>query len=143
MNTYKTQQYPLATVGCVIVNPYKEILLLKSHKWSHLYSIPGGKIHYGESMTEALKREILEETALNVDNIIFVMAQDCIEHHEFYKKQHFILLDFIAHTKDTKVVLNEEAQEYLWNDIKKSLQLPLNEPTKILIEEIIRQKILL
>ena len=143
MNTDEERQYPLATVGCIIVNFKNEILLLKSHKWSHLYSIPGGKIHYGESMIQALKREILEETALNIDNIIFVMAQDCIEHHEFYKKQHFILLDFIAYTKDTTVILNEEAQEYLWIDMKRSLQLPLNEPTKILIEEIIRQKTLL
>jgi len=130
--------YPLATVGGLIYNKEK-ILLIKSHKWSNLYCVPGGKIDYGETMEVAFKREIKEETQLDIYNIKFVCIQDCIEHQEFYKKKHFLLINFTADTLEHKVVLNEEAQEYIWVDIKESLHLPLNEPTKFLINSVLSE----
>jgi ADP-ribose pyrophosphatase YjhB (NUDIX family) len=91
-------------------------------------------------MHEAFKREVKEETNLEISNIRFVCIQDCVHHKEFYQKKHFLLINFTAFTKSKAVELNEEAYEYRWLKLKESLALPLNEPTRFLIEKVLSMK---
>ena len=42
----------------------------KTILWVSIYELPSGKVDTGESLIEALKREILEETNLTINNII-------------------------------------------------------------------------
>ncbi|MGV3663365.1 MAG: NUDIX domain-containing protein [Prosthecobacter sp.] len=136
--------HPIATVGALIVNSSGEMLLIRTHKWSHRWGIPGGKIKRGETCEEALIREITEETALELRDIEFVMVQDCVEPPEFQRSAHFLLLNYIARCAGTQpqVVLNEEAQEFQWLPLEKALQIGLNIPTRILIEECVRRRLL-
>ena len=67
-----------ATVGALIFNARGEVLMIRTHKWSGLWGIPGGKIKWGETSEAALRREIKEETNLKVTDIKFVLVQDCI-----------------------------------------------------------------
>src|SRR4051812_32946684 len=55
---------PIVTVGGLIFNQGGRCLMIRTHKWSNLWGIPGGKIKWGEPSIDALKREILEETNL-------------------------------------------------------------------------------
>lgn len=133
--------YPLSTVGGLIYNQKNEILVVKTHKWRHLYGVPGGKIAYGETMHEAFKREVKEETNLDIYDIVFVCIQDCIHHKEFYQEKHFLLINFVAYTKTENVILNDEAYQYRWIDMHESLLLPLNEPTRFLIHEVLKMNL--
>ena len=110
-------KYPEPTVSAVIFNPDGEILLCKSHKWDNKYVIPGGHIELGEKMEEALKREILEETGLNIYDIKLVSLKESIYSDKFHEKKHFIFIDYICKTDSTNVFLNDEAEEYEWVDI--------------------------
>ena len=105
-----------------------------------LYGTPGGKVEYGESLETALKREIKEETNLSIEAIQFIFYQDCIEHPEFYKPKHFLLMNFIAKVEHGRVSLNYESDHYRWEKISDALNLPLNQPTKNLILEIQNRK---
>jgi phosphoglycolate phosphatase len=129
---------PLATVGALIFNSKNEVLMIRTHKWSGKWGIPGGKIKRGETSLAALRREILEETALKVTDIEFVLVQDCISSKEFYRDAHFVLLNYTcrAAAKNPRVVLNEEAREFQWLPLKAAKKLKLNKPTKILIEAV-------
>lgn len=129
---------PLVTVGGLIIAPDGDILLVRSKKWHHLYSLPGGKVEWGESREEAFRREIWEETHLKVINIRFAIVQDCIFSSEFWQKKHFVMNDFIAdldpsYSKD-QVVLNHEAELYEWISPKTALKLSLHRECRILIE---------
>lgn len=127
---------PIATVGALIFNNANEVLMIQTHKWSDLWGIPGGKIEQNESAENALIREILEETQLDICDIEFVMVQDCIQSSEFYKPAHFLLLNYSARLKrDQRVVLNDEAQDFEWLSIEDALKRSLNQPTRILIEK--------
>jgi nucleoside triphosphatase len=140
INQTESIKWPIVTVGGIILNEKNQILLIKTSKWSGLYGTPGGKVDYGESLETALKREIKEETNLSIKDINFVFYQDCIEHPEFYKPSHFLLMNFIAHVDPGKVSLNYESENYRWEKIENALKLPLNTPTKNLILELQNRK---
>ena len=40
---------PIVTVGALIFNAAGEVLMIRTHKWSNLWGIPGGKIKWGET----------------------------------------------------------------------------------------------
>ena len=111
--------------------------MLRTHKWSGLWGIPGGKPKFGESSEEALRREVKEETNLDIDNIRFVLVQDCIHSTEFYRDAHFVLLNYSCHAQNIdKVALNDEAEEFRWVTLEDASRLPLNIPTKILLKAV-------
>ncbi|HAM71075.1 MAG TPA: NUDIX hydrolase [Verrucomicrobiales bacterium] len=129
---------PVATVGALIFNDEQEVLMVRTHKWSNLWGIPGGKIKLGETAEAALCRELAEETGLAVEEIRFVLVQDCIRSKEFYREAHFVLLNYTCRARGaTPVRLNEEAQEFRWLPPEAALSLPLNHPTRILLEAVL------
>ncbi|MDD4271372.1 MAG: nucleotide exchange factor GrpE [Patescibacteria group bacterium] len=108
------QKYPEPTVGPVIYNENGEILLVQLPKWGDYWVIPGGHIELGETSEQALKREIMEETGLEIDNIEFIGLQDAIDLKNFYKKKHFIFLDYCARVSGGKITKSDEMEEYIW-----------------------------
>src|SRR5713101_6580097 len=110
-----TQVFPEPTVGALIVNKQGKILLVKSHKWFDRYTLPGGHIEVGETMAEAVKREVHEEVGLDVEVEEMLLIQEAIFTPEFWKKKHFIFIDFFCRVKDQPVKIDhDEIQQYLW-----------------------------
>jgi phosphoglycolate phosphatase-like HAD superfamily hydrolase/ADP-ribose pyrophosphatase YjhB (NUDIX family) len=125
---------PIATVGALIFNQSGEVLMIRTHKWSNLWGIPGGKIKWGEPSEDALRREIKEETDLEITDIEFVIVQDCIHSKEFYRDAHFILLNYTCRCiGEPRVQLNEEAREFRWLTIEAALEMEINQPTRKLL----------
>ena len=136
-NHFEETHPPLATVGALIFNDSGEVLMVHTHKWSDLWGIPGGKIKWGEPSEAALRREIREETGLEVRDIQFVLVQDCIHSKEFYREAHFVLLNYTCHCADKPdVILNDEAREARWVTVAEACQMPLNTPTRKLLEAV-------
>src|SRR5579859_834462 len=132
---------PVVTVGALIFNAAGHVLMVRTHKWSNLWGIPGGKIKWGEDSVSALRREIREETNLEIDDIRFVLAQDCIHSPEFYRDAHFVLLNYTARCAGKpEVRLNDEAREFEWVSLEKALAMAINRPTRVLLEAVARSK---
>ena len=128
---------PVVTVGALIFNDAGEVLMVRTHKWSDLWGIPGGKIKWGEGSEAALRRELREETDLEIADIKFVLAQDCIRSPEFYREAHFVLLNYTARCVGVpKVKLNDEAREFAWVTREKALAMKINQPTRVLLEAV-------
>jgi phosphoglycolate phosphatase len=129
---------PISTVGAAIFNDAGEVLMIRTHKWSGMWGIPGGKIKWGEASEDALRREVLEETDLVVEAVEFVLVQDCIHSKEFYRDAHFLLLNYVCRALGTQsVTLNEEAQDFRWTSLEDALKLDLNTPTRILLDALV------
>lgn len=125
------KRYPEPTVGALIFNPHGKVFLMKSHKWKGSWVIPGGHIELGESMEDALRREIKEETDLDVHGVRFIGFQEFIFDKVFWKRKHFIFFDYSCRTGSAKVRLNCEGQEYAWV----ALKLPIDRYTRRAIKE--------
>ena len=134
------QRFPEPTVGVFIFNQQDKLLLLRSHKWPGVYVVPGGHVELGERLEEAAVREAKEETGLDIHDLEFINFQEFIYDPAFWKQRHFIFFDFIAKTEGTQVVLNDEAQEYIWIDSKEALGLALDTYTRFSIEAYLKKK---
>ena len=132
---------PLATVGALIFNGAGEVLMIRTHKWSNLWGIPGGKIKWGEPSEAALRREIKEETGLKVVDIEFVLVQDCIHSKEFYRDAHFVLLNYTCRCAgQSRVKLNHEARESRWVTLAEAGKMQLNMPTRVLVNAVMKRR---
>lgn len=133
---------PIATVGALIHDGQGKVLMIRTHKWSNLWGIPGGKIERGETCETALIREIREETALEVSDIRFVMVQESIFSTSFIRPEHFILLNYLAKAGSHGVTLNDEAEEFVWVTMEKAFALELNTATIQLLNRVIEDNLL-
>lgn len=52
-----------------IENQFGDVLLLKQLRGNKLWTLPGGKVRTKESLKQALKREVEEETGLDITSI--------------------------------------------------------------------------
>lgn len=132
------QRYPEPTVGALILNQAGKALLVQADKWRGKYVVPGGHIELGERMEAALKREIEEETGLDVHDVEFVLFQEFIFDQSFHEKRHFIFFDFVCRTDadEDEVTLNFEAQAYTWVSLEEALKMPIDAYTRRLIEAV-------
>lgn len=138
-----SRNFPLTTVGGLLRDAEGRVLLVRTRKWSNLWGIPGGKVEYGESLEDGFRRETREETGLELEGPRMVMVQEAIEHPEFHEKKHFILFNYVADVAGglarPPVTLNDEAQEWRWVTFPEAFALPLNGPTRALLEKIDHQ----
>lgn len=116
------------------------MLLVRSHKWRDQYGLPGGHVELGERLEEAVLREVKEETGLDVSEPYFLCFQEMIFDDDFWTKRHFILFEFVCAAESNHVILNDEAEEYLWLPPSEALDLNLDTYTENAIREYLRSK---
>lgn len=111
MRIHKKQDIDVVSKG-VFINEDKKALLLKV-TGDTVYDLPGGHLHFGESLEQGLYRECFEETGLKVKN-----AKKIGESNR-EKPRHFFLVD--KWTGDKIILQLEEVSKYKWVSIDKAL----------------------
>jgi nucleoside triphosphatase len=134
------KRYPEPVVGPIIYNDQGEILLIKNPKFGDFWTIPGGHVELDESAEEALKREIMEETGLDIKNIEPIGFSEGINPKFFHKPKHFIYLNYLAELAGGEIKESAEMTEYLWIAPEKTSELKITESVKPLIEYYLAKK---
>ncbi len=106
--------------------------LLIKNKRSAAYGFPKGHMEKGETTHETAKREVLEETGLNID---FIDGFEKISKYVIRKRVEKNVHIFIATTKDSQTKIQiEEISDYLWLPFSKALStLKFDNDKKILV----------
>jgi len=80
-----------------------------------LYTLPGGGVEVGETLFEAVVREIREETALDIEPVALAGYREAIGRDaEGRVERHFVILPFASRWIAGEPVLNEELSEAMW-----------------------------
>jgi ADP-ribose pyrophosphatase YjhB (NUDIX family) len=81
----------------------------------NLYTLPGGVVETGETLIEAVTREVREETALAIEPVALAGHREAIMRDAQGRvERHFIILCFAAHWRSGEPVLNEELDDARW-----------------------------
>lgn len=131
---------PHAVAGVLVYRDNGEIFLMRSRKWADKWVIPGGHVEFGEKAEDAARREIKEETGMDISDVEFSGMMDGIFPPEFHKRRHFVYLHFIARKASGEVNLNDEAEEYKWVLPQDALKLDLVASVRDMIEEYIAER---
>jgi molecular chaperone GrpE (heat shock protein) len=127
-------------IGAVIFRGDKILVCRDNKKWGGKWLIPGGKMEYGENIEDAIKREVKEETGLDIYDICVKNTKSVFNPKEFHKKGvHFLMIDCVCKTDSKEVELNDEHIDCKWVTPKNALSLDLirysKEPIKKALEE--------
>ena len=80
-----------------------------------VWTLPGGVVEAGETLAEALVREILEETAMTIEPVALAGHREVLVRDDDQRlARHFVILCFAARWIAGEPVLNEELAEARW-----------------------------
>lgn len=101
----------------------RQIMLVRTHKWSHQFSVVGSRVRRRERVRDTLVRQVKDETGL--DGLVgrHICTFDEIEHAGHYDTSvQRVFVDNVVRVDSRKVVLNEESQEYVWMPVRQALR---------------------
>ncbi|MFC4639086.1 NUDIX domain-containing protein [Deinococcus hohokamensis] len=125
---------PVVCVGALVWGPDGRVLLVRTTKWRGLWGVPGGKVDYGETLVDALKREFREEVGLDLEDVLYAQTQEAVLSQEFWRPAHLLLVDFFAGTATHEITPNEEIETWAWVTLAEAETFTLNTYTRTLLE---------
>ena len=112
------EQRPKVGIGVMIVKDGK--VLLGKRKGSHgtgEYAWPGGHMEYMESFEGCAKREVKEETGMEIENILFLRLLNLKD----YAPKHYVDVGLIADWKsgEPQVMESDKVERWDWYEMDK------------------------
>ena len=107
---------PYLAVSAAIIRNGKVLVVRRARKPAlNLYTLPGGAVELGETLHEAVTREVREETALAIEPIALAGTRDVIVRDAQGRiERHFVILCFAARWLSGEPKLNEELDDARW-----------------------------
>jgi ADP-ribose pyrophosphatase YjhB (NUDIX family) len=108
---------PVVAVGGVAVVDGRLLMVRRGHgPAAGTWSVPGGRVELGETLHEAVVREVAEETGVRAVVVRFLGWAEQIEPSADGDPWHFVLLDFEVAPLEPEVVpvAGDDATEALW-----------------------------
>jgi ADP-ribose pyrophosphatase YjhB (NUDIX family) len=109
---------PFLAVSAAIIRDGRVLVVRRARPPAHsIFTLPGGVVEAGETLTAAVIREIREETALEIEPVALAGHREFIQRDENGRiKRHFVILAFAARWLGGEPVLSEELGEARWID---------------------------
>ena len=107
---------PYLAVSAAIIRDGKVLVVRRARKPTlNLYTLPGGAVELGESLHEAVIREVREETQLAIEPVALAGHREVIVRDKQGKvERHFVIMCFASRWIAGEPVLNEELDDARW-----------------------------
>jgi len=114
--TTASERRPTVGVGAVVWRG-ERVLLIRRGKppGEGAWSLPGGRQEWGETVEAALRREVREETELDLGPLTFVAVVDLLATGaDGAVTRHYTLIDYTAEAAPGEAVAGDDAQAVGW-----------------------------
>ncbi len=120
---------PLVGVGGVVIDRDRVLLIRRGcEPLKGEWSLPGGLLELGEELTAGVRRELLEETGLEVEPLAIILPFDRIVREGSRVKYHYVIVDYLCRRKrgclrpasdvvDARWVRREDLPQYHLTDM--------------------------
>lgn len=110
----------IVAVTGIVVKGGKFLIVKRSEKeiaFPGKWTVPGGKLEAPDNCRQTLKREILEEVGIKIQNEIIYLRD-----YEFTRPDnlHVIGITFLCKYKSGKVKLDQDFTDYAWVTLKEA-----------------------
>jgi ADP-ribose pyrophosphatase YjhB (NUDIX family) len=106
---------PLVGVGAVIVEEGRVLLVRRgTEPLKGQWSLPGGLLELGESLTDGVIREVLEETGLMVEPVELVELLDRIHREGKRVRYHYVIADYLCRVMGGSLQAASDADAVRW-----------------------------
>ena len=114
MRTYPMRPY--LAVSAAIFRDGRVLIVRRGRPPAHgLHTLPGGGVELGETLEQAVIREVREETGLAIAPLGLVGFREAIARDAAGRvERHFVILPFAARWIEGEIALNEELAEAQW-----------------------------
>lgn len=113
MATSDPPSRPQLAVSAVIFRDGKVLLVRRARSpGKGFYSLPGGRVEFGESLHAALAREVDEETGLKIDIVALAGWREVLP--SAGGGGHYLIMSFAARWAGQEPVLNDEHDDFKW-----------------------------
>jgi 8-oxo-dGTP diphosphatase len=137
------KKYPKVGIGVMIINDNDEFLLglRRSSHGAGEWCFPGGHLEWGETITACAKREVKEETGLDIDEVELISVGDEMRYLDTEGK-HYVGIGFIGIYQGGEPQLLEPDRYSEWRWFSRS-ELPKNifEGSDIMIKNFFEWKL--
>ncbi|MBI5131033.1 MAG: NUDIX hydrolase [Rhodopseudomonas palustris] len=111
--TPEPPRHPQIAVSASIFRDGQVLLVRRARSPGRgFYSLPGGRVEYGETLQDALTREVTEETALSIAIGGLAGWRDVVPGPA--QAGHYVVLSFAARWIAGEPVLNDELDDAVW-----------------------------
>ena len=135
-DTRRYSQRPLLGVGALIIDGDRIVLVERAKDplkgW---WSIPGGLIELGERVADAVRREVREETGLEVEpGGLHEVYERLIHEADGKLEYHYVLLDYVCRVTGGALAASSDASRAAWVSADQLQEYRLTEGTLAVIE---------
>ncbi len=125
--TYPTRPY--LAVSAAIFRAERVLIVRRARPPAQgLYTLPGGLVELGETLVEAVVREVREETGLTIEPVALAGYREAVLRDAAGRiERHFVILPFAARWLAGEVALNQELAEARWLLVSELAGLPTTE----------------
>ena len=113
MGAPEQPQHPQLAVSAAIFRDEKILLVRRARSPAKgYYSLPGGRVEFGETLHAALHREVDEETALKIEIMGLAGWREVLPGTP--GGGHYLIMSFAARWIAHEPVLNDELDDFMW-----------------------------
>lgn len=133
---------PMVGVGAIILERDRVLMAQRGKQplkgW---WSLPGGLLEIGEALTDGLRREVREETGLEVRPLgVLEVFERIMRDAAGAPEYHYVLIDYICRAAGGTLCAGDDVCAVEWVRRRDLARLPITEGTPAVIEKAFRER---